>query len=84
MPRGLFKGGFSGGGSVTDPEKGYHLEFITFHYNVSRELTALLLDMGFFPKAATRKSNYVTYFKQSEYIEDLLTPIGARWPPWRS
>jgi DNA-binding protein WhiA len=62
---------------VTDPEKGYHLEFITSHFSVSRELTALFLDMGFFPKAATRKSNYGTYFKQSEYIEDLLTTIGA-------
>lgn len=69
----FLRGAFLAGGSVTDPEKGYHLEYITSHFNVSRELTALLLDMGFSPKATTRKSNYVTYFKQSEYIEDLLT-----------
>lgn len=73
----FLRGAFLAGGSVTDPEKGYHLELITSHYYVSRELTALLLDMGFSPKETTRKSNYVTYFKQSEYIEDFLTVIGA-------
>jgi len=73
----FLRGAFLAGGSVTAPEKGYHLEFVTSHYNVSRELTTLLLEMGFFPKETTRKSNYITYFKQSEYIEDLLTAIGA-------
>lgn len=73
----FLRGVFLAGGSVTDPEKGYHLELITSHYYVSRELTALLLDMGFNPKGTMRKSNYVTYFKQSEYIEDFLTVIGA-------
>lgn len=73
----FLRGAFLAGGSVTDPQKAYHLELVTSHYHVSRELTALLLDMGYHPKDTTRKSNYVTYFKQSEYIEDLLTAIGA-------
>ena len=62
---------------MTDPQKGYHLELATTHRSVSRELTALLLEMGYSPKEATRKANYITYFKQSEAIEDLLTAIGA-------
>lgn len=73
----FFRGVFLAGGSVTDPQKRYHLELVTSHYNVSRELTALLLEARFFPKETTRKSNYLTYFKQSEYIEDFLTAIGA-------
>lgn len=73
----FFRGGFLAGGSVTDPVKRYHLELVTSHYNVSRELTALLLEAGFSPKETTRKSNYLTYFKQSEYIADFLTAIGA-------
>lgn len=73
----FLRGAFLSGGSVTDPQKSYHLELVTSHYFVNRELTALLLDMGYHPKDTTRKSNYVTYFKQSEYIEDLLTSIGA-------
>lgn len=73
----FFRGAFLAGGSVTDPVKRYHLELVTSHYNVSRELTALLLEAGFSPKETTRKSNYLTYFKQSEYIADFLTAVGA-------
>lgn len=73
----FLRGAFLSGGSVTDPQKGYHLELATTHRSVSRELTALLLEMGYSPKEATRKANYITYFKQSEAIEDLLTAIGA-------
>ena len=73
----FFRGAFLAGGSVTDPIKGYHLEMGTSHYNVGREMPALLRESGFDPKSTERKSNYVTYFKQSEYIEDFLTAIGA-------
>ena len=73
----FFRGAFLAGGSVTDPAKRYHLELVTSHYNVSRELPVLLQEAGFRPKETTRKSNYMTYFKQSEYIEDFLTAIGA-------
>ncbi|SMC37489.1 DNA-binding protein WhiA [Papillibacter cinnamivorans] len=73
----FLRGAFLAGGSVTDPEKRYHLELATPHFKVSRELFALLLDMSFSPKAAPRNANYITYFKQSESIEDFLTTIGA-------
>ncbi len=73
----FLRGAFLAGGSVTDPQKSYHLELVTTHYYVSRELIALLLDMGFQPKDTTRKANYIIYFKQSEHIEDMLTALGA-------
>ncbi len=73
----FFRGAFLAGGSVTDPGKGYHLELVTSHYGVGREMPALLRESGFDPKSTERKANYVTYFKQSEYIEDFLTAIGA-------
>ncbi len=57
--------------------KAYHLELSTSHYNVSREVPALMREAGFQPKEATRKANYIAYFKQSERIEDFLTAIGA-------
>ena len=74
---GFLRGAFLAGGSVTDPEKRYHLELVTDHYMVSREITALFLDMGFEPKSVSRGGNYIMYFKQSSVIEDLLTTIGA-------
>ena len=73
----FLRGAFLAGGSVTDPQKGYHLELATTHLRVSRELNTLLLELGYAPKETTRKANYITYFKQSEAIEDFLTAIGA-------
>ena len=73
----FLRGAFLAGGSVTDPLKGYHLEFSTSHRSVSRELAALLREAGSAPKEAIRKGNHIVYFKQSEAVEDLLTVIGA-------
>ena len=74
----FLRGAFLAGGSVTDPEKGYHLEITTTHASVSRESYALLEEcMTFYPKAARRGGGYVLYLKQSEQISDLLTFLGA-------
>ena len=74
----FLRGAFLSGGSVTDPTKRYHLEMTTSHYKVSRETCALLIECGFSPKELTRGGNNILYFKQSDYIEDFLTAIGAQ------
>lgn len=71
------RGAFLAGGSVTDPEKGYHLEFVTSHKSVSGGLFSILRDMNFTPRDTVRRGKYVIYFKQSGAIEDLLTTMGA-------
>lgn len=73
----FFRGAFLAGGSVTAPEKRYHLELATAHFHVSREMNTLMQEAGFSPKSTVRKSNYLLYFKQSEQIEDFLTATGA-------
>ena len=73
----FLRGAFLAGGSVTDPMKSYHLELVTSHYHVGRELPALLREAGFEPKEAERKGSRVVYFKQSDHIEDFLTYLGA-------
>ena len=73
----FLRGAFLAGGSVTEPAKGYHLELATSHAQASRELLALLTDMGRQPGQALRNSSQVTYFKNSEQIEELLTLMGA-------
>ena len=73
----FLRGAFLAGGSVTDPEKRYHLELSTSHVQASRELSALLQEMGFLPRSVMRSGSAVIYFKQSEHIEDLLTTLGA-------
>ena len=73
----FLRGAFLAGGSVTDPAKRYHLELATPHRSVSRELRALMQEAGFDPRESRRKANYITYFKQSEAIEEFLTAVGA-------
>ena len=73
----FLRGAFLAGGSVTDPEKRYHLELDTGHVQASREVAALLTEMGFLPHSVRRGGSSVIYFKQSEHIEDLLTTLGA-------
>ncbi len=73
----FLRGAFLAGGSVTDPRKRYHLELVTTHLQVGSEVEALMHDMGYVAKRVLRNSSTVTYFKQSEPIEDLLTLLGA-------
>ena len=73
----FLRGAFLAGGSVTDPEKRYHLELATSHLKASREVYSLMLEQGFLVKDTVRSANYILYFKQSDYIEDFLTALGA-------
>ena len=74
----FLRGAFLAGGSVTDPEKGYHFEITTTHHSVARETFALMEDvLGFYPKMAARGGGQVLYFKQSDLISDCLTYMGA-------
>ena len=73
----FLRGIFFAGGSLTDPQKRYHLELTTSHLQASRELEVLLRECGYPPKSVARNSSFVTYFKQSDQIEDFLTLIGA-------
>ncbi len=74
----FLRGAFLAGGSVTDPEKGYHLEISTTHQSVSRECRTLMQDaMKFCPKTAGRGGGQVLYIKQSDQISDFLTYLGA-------
>ena len=74
----FLRGAFLAGGSVTDPEKGYHFEITTTHHSVARESYALMEEvLGFYPKMAARGGGQVLYFKQSDLISDCLTFLGA-------
>ena len=74
----FLKGAFLAGGSVTDPGKGYHIEFNTTHSSVSRECSSLMHDvMGVQPKYTVRGGGHVLYLKQSDLISDCLAYLGA-------
>lgn len=74
----FLRGAFLAGGSVTDPEKGYHLEFATTHQSVARETYTLINEIaGFYPKTAQRSGGQVLYLKNSDLIADFLAFLGA-------
>ncbi len=66
------------GGTITDPEKTYQLEFISNRYNLSRDFEALLAEHEFRPRRTQRKGTNIVYIKASECIEDLLVFMGAQ------
>ena len=75
--RAFLRGAFLGGGSISDPEKNYHMEFVTNNEDFANSLKDLINSLGFNSKIVSRKNNYVVYLKESEQISDLLSIIGA-------
>ncbi len=73
----FIRGAFLAGGSVTDPEKRYHLELATPHRAVGRESYSVLLELGFTPRETQRGGNTLLYFKQADTIADFFTALGA-------
>ncbi len=73
----FLKGAFLAGGSVTTPQKNFHLEFATTHYRLSTDFEKLLESLSMSPRTVMRKSSYVVYFKSGEEIADILTVLGA-------
>lgn len=71
------RGAFMGGGSISNPGKNYHLEFVTNNEEYANSLKDLINEFSFNSKVVLRKNNYVVYLKESEQISDLLSIIGA-------
>lgn len=73
----FLRGVFMSCGSLSDPNKGYHLEFVVQHNKLSGDLLKVLTDLDLSAKYILRKYSHVIYIKGSENIEDLLTMMGA-------
>ena len=71
------RGAFLGGGSISDPEKSYHMEFGTKSEAEAENLCKILKQEGFSPKIAQRKGKKIVYIKECEQIADILGYIGA-------
>ncbi|MCL2462479.1 MAG: DNA-binding protein WhiA, partial [Defluviitaleaceae bacterium] len=75
--RAYIRGAFISGGSLSDPEKTYHLEFVNTDYELLQGLSGLIGAFGPRPKIVKRKSHYIAYLKEGENIVDLLNVMGA-------
>lgn len=73
----FLRGAFMTCGTVSNPDKNYHLEFVVQHNKLSQDLLKVLTNLSLSAKYILRKYSHVVYLKDSEGIEDLLTMMGA-------
>jgi|AGTN01.1.fsa_nt_gi conserved hypothetical protein len=71
------RGAFLGGGSVTNPERSYHMEFVCSQKDFARELLNIIYHLGIAAKMISRSQSFVVYLKESDAIVTLLTMMGA-------
>ncbi|MDR1559917.1 MAG: DNA-binding protein WhiA [Clostridiales bacterium] len=75
--RAYIRGAFLSGGSLSDPEKAYHLEFVNADRQKSEYLADIIHSFGLKARIIERKAHYIVYLKEGENIVDLLNIMGA-------
>lgn len=78
--RAFVRGVFLACGSVTDPDKAYHLELCVVHKNLCNDICNIIRDLedcSLTIKMLSRNGSYIGYIKDSEQITDLLAFMGA-------
>lgn len=75
--RAFLRGAFLCVGSISDPRKGYHLEFVCTEEPKARQLQQLIQEFDIEAKIVIRKKYYVVYIKEGSGIVDLLNVMGA-------
>lgn len=75
--RAFLRGAFLSVGSMSDPAKGYHLEFACTDGDKAAQLQEIMAAFDIDSKIVRRKKYHVVYLKEGEGIVDLLNVCGA-------
>ncbi len=75
--RAYLRGAFICTGSMSDPRKSYHLEFVCNDERQAEQLQEMLKGFALDAKIIQRKKYYVVYLKEGAGIVDLLNIMGA-------
>ncbi len=75
--RAALRGMFLAGGSVGDPERGYHFEIVSRHGPAIQHALRLMHAEGIRPRVIFRPPLHVAYLKDGEQISDFLRATGA-------
>lgn len=73
----FLRGAFLVCGSVTDPEKDYHIEFSVTKAKLCEDLMQIIGDIGLRCKKIIRSNSYVVYSKEADTVEDFIGKMGA-------
>lgn len=77
IKKGIVRGAFLGGGSITEPKSRYHFE-IRLESNEAREkIIKIINSFNIEAKILNRKYSYSIYIKDGEEISKILALIGA-------
>lgn len=74
----FLRGAFLSCGTISDPNKSYHLEFVVPFKTLSLDLLKILTEYDLKAKHMSRRGVNVIYMKDSSSIEDLLNIMGAK------
>lgn len=75
--RAFLRGAFLCCGSISDPTKGYHLEFVCDNHAQASQLKAVIAAFDIEAKIVPRKKYFVVYLKEGACIVDLLNVMEA-------
>lgn len=75
--RAYLRGAFLAGGSITNPERGYHLEIVAPGREVAAKIAAVMESYDLVPRMVRRKGKYVIYLKEGEQLVRFLSVVGA-------
>lgn len=75
--RAFLRGAFLCIGSMSNPRKGYHLEFVCEYESQARQIQKTICGFEIDAKIVRRKKYYVVYLKEGAGIVDLLNVMGA-------
>lgn len=75
--RAYIRGAFLAAGSMSNPEKSYHIEIVCSARKKAEQLQAIINSFGLDAKVIGRKKSYVVYLKEGSQIVDLLNVMEA-------
>lgn len=75
--RAYLRGCFMATGSISDPERSYHLEVTFTNPKLADEFVKYLQDFNVESRQIVRKKNFLVYLKEGQDIVDFLNVIGA-------
>ena len=75
--RAFLRGAFLSVGSISDPNKGYHLEFVCTIPEQAEQIKELMGEFDIIGKIVRRKKYFVVYVKEGSAIVDLLNVLEA-------
>lgn len=75
--RAYLRGSFLCSGSMSDPQKGYHLEYLCVSEGMAEQLVNVIADFEVEAKTVQRKKYYVVYVKEGASIVELLNVMEA-------